>query len=192
MITDPQTLKRRQTLSTVLKLLFTGFILTALWVSGSFLSSTEEPANSRESMRISLAEIAENEVLIVQWQQRPVLILKRSALMIERINAQDTSALVDANSLKSDQADWAKNKFRSLGPTWLIVFARGTDLGCPIEMVDSPETEINIQGWIGGFKDTCRGSYYDFSGRIYKGQEARKNLIVPHYKINANHLILEE
>ena len=82
-----------------------------------------------------------------------------------------------------------RNPMRSLEPDYFIALDYGTDLGCPLELVPA-DVNAPVIPWSGGFRDRCRGSWYDLSGRVYKEQKASRNLEIPAYSIEGDILNL--
>jgi ubiquinol-cytochrome c reductase iron-sulfur subunit len=137
---------------------------------------------------VDLAELASGELRLVEWGGRDVLVLRRSPAMDEA-DAAHAERLYDPDSRLSVQPGEARNAGRTLVPGYFIAYAQGTDLSCPLDLV-SPE-DAAAAGWGGGFTDRCRGSRYDFAGRVYEGQPARRNLEVPPYRFEASRIILK-
>jgi ubiquinol-cytochrome c reductase iron-sulfur subunit len=137
---------------------------------------------------VHLAELASGELRLVEWGGRDVLVLRRSPAMDEA-DAAHEERLYDPGSRLSVQPREARNPGRTLVPGFFIAYAQGTDLSCPLDLV-RPE-DAALAGWGGGFTDRCRGSRYDFAGRVYEGQPARRNLEVPSYRVDGSRIVLE-
>jgi ubiquinol-cytochrome c reductase iron-sulfur subunit len=90
--------------------------------------------------------------------------------------------------LVAQQPSYAKNKFRSIHPEFLVLVGICTHLGCspkykPFEKELGPE-------WQGGFYCPCHGSLFDLAGRVLKGVPAPINLEVPPYRFINEHVIV--
>ena len=101
------------------------------------------------------------------------------------------SLLRDPQSLVDQQPEYAKNKFRSINPEYLVLIGICTHLGCSPKYKPMPG-ELG-SNWQGGFFCPCHGSTFDLSGRVFKGVPAPINLEVPpHYFINEHTLVIGE
>jgi ubiquinol-cytochrome c reductase iron-sulfur subunit len=116
-----------------------------------------------KEVEFDLSQIVEGQIVVLEWQKKPVFIRRRTAAEIKA--AQD----VPLSDLKDPQAD----KDRVQKPEWLILVATCTHLGC------IPSN--SMKGEFGGWLCPCHGSQYDTSGRIRKGP-APLNLAVPPYQ----------
>ena len=119
---------------------------------------------------VLLEGIAEGDLRVAVWRQKPVWILHRDRRMIDEIE-KSAGDLLDPNSESSVQPEYCKNKTRSIKPEYFVAVGLCTHLGC------SPGRENQK-----GFLCACHGSRFDFAGRVVKGSPAPKNLdIPPHY-----------
>ncbi|HID82606.1 MAG TPA: hypothetical protein EYH06_05015 [Chromatiales bacterium] len=148
---------RKIFLRVVLKLMFT---ITVLVVAFVLLRYSSRDNVREEIITIDLSDLAAGEHKIVRWQNRPIIILHRTKLMLETI--------------KSGEED---NPF-------LVVYAQSPDYSCPITVVQPDEKEK------GGFKSECSGTLYDYAGRLLPNQNARFNLEEPDYSIEGNVLTI--
>lgn len=147
-----------------------GFVLV------SSLFSTER--KQVEPIVVDVRGLQPGELRLERWDRRGVLILHRTEAMLHTLQARD-DGLLDPSSEDSRQPEAARNAYRALRPEYFVAIAHGTDLGCELEFVPQDDAQ---RGWRGGFRDRCRGSRYDFAGRVYKDQEAYRNLEVPPYR----------
>ena len=179
---------RRLYYRAALKLLALGlalFVLQAM-VSGFF---SHPETDAALPVAIPLDGYEPGEMRLVQWAGQDLLVLRRSPAMDAADRAHE-DRLYDAPSRWSVQPREARNPGRTLLPGYFIAFARGTDLSCPLDRVGPDEAAA--QDWGGGFVDRCRGSRYDFAGRVYDNQPARRNLEVPAYRVDGNRIVLGE
>lgn len=183
MMKDSETQKKRVILSGLSKLMFSVLILGMLWIGFSFVGTNEGLNRVVVSKVVDLASYQEGGVDIIEWEGRPVLVLRRSNEMIEVLRAGNDSMLRDPHSTDSKQPKWAESEWRSRDPEWFVAIANGTDFGCPVAYLPESDETFSGEVWRGGFKDTCRGSRYDLSGRVYQSQSAESNLEVPSYRI---------
>ncbi|OOG27144.1 hypothetical protein B1C78_03960 [Thioalkalivibrio denitrificans] len=179
---------RRLYYRAALKLLALGLVLFVLqaMVSGFF---SHPETDTALPLAISLDGFEPGEMRLVQWAGQELVVLRRSPVM-DAADAAHEERLYDPSSRLSVQPREARNPGRTLAPGYFIAYARGTDLSCPLDLV-TPESAA-AAGWGGGFTDRCRGSRYDFAGRVYEGQPARRNLEVPAYRADGARIVLGE
>ncbi len=185
---DP-TWNRRQLLRVATKLMTLvalGFIVSVFVMS---LSSTLRP-EAVDTMTVEVSELAPGELMVIDWNGRPVIILRRNDAILDKLQLLG-DALADPESRHSRQPSAAKNQRRSLRSEFFVAFAYSPDFGCPVKYVDVNETGPSGRIWYGGFQDQCRGYWYDLAGRVYKDQDAWRNLeIPPHQWASETQLIL--
>ena len=82
--------------------------------------------------------------------------------------------------MESQQPAYAKNKFRSIKPEYIVLIGICTHLGCaPLAKLQAgPEAGLG-DSWPGGFFCPCHGSKFDLAGRVFKNVPAPTNLEVP-------------
>ncbi len=138
---------------------------------------------------VDIADLRPGQARMELWDGRPVLIYRRTETDIQQLQADDTR-LLDFDSTESRQPSWAQNPYRSREPEWFVSIGVGTDFSCPVRHLAAASEPFLEQPWQGGFIDDCRGSRYDSAGRVYRGQYADENLIVPEYIRKDDVLIL--
>ncbi|MFA7096342.1 MAG: hypothetical protein WC383_07615 [Gammaproteobacteria bacterium] len=173
--TRPPEAPRRVWLRVPVKLMALAGLAVVGLVLLSSLFSTE--AERIEPLALDLRSLAPGEIRFDHWNRRRVLVLHRTPDMLRTV--QNGDGLLDPESKRSRQPDAARNPHRSLRPEYFVAIAHGTDLGCELEFVPQGDPH---GGWPGGFRDRCRGSRYDFAGRVYEGQEAYRNLEIPPHR----------
>jgi len=140
-------------------------IATACW---PFISSMNPSSDvlSKATAEASLKGLRPGESKTVEWQGKPVFIVRRTEKQI--------AAMDGLGEGKDPQAD----SERAQNPDWLIVVGLCTHLGCvPTRKKD---------GWM----CPCHGSAYDNSGRILYGP-APTNLELPPYEfVSADKIII--
>ena len=138
-------------------------------------------------VKVSIGEMKPGEQLTVNWRGRPVWIIRRTKAMLETLTTQ--ADLRDADSEVEQQPGYAKNRFRSRRPEYLVMVGLCTHLGCsPTYRPDKDGVE---EGWQGGFYCACHGSKFDLSGRVFKGVPAPINLeIPPHVFLSETELLI--
>ena len=178
---------RRLYLRVTLKLMGAGLLLLVMYAMASGFFGNPG-SDSASSMHIDLAELPPGGLHRVEWRGRELMVLRRSPAM-DAADAAHEPRLYDPASRWSVQPRDARNPGRTLVPGYFIAYAQGTDLSCPLDLV--PPDEAAPEGWGGGFVDRCRGSRYDFAGRVHDGQPARRNLKVPVYRVDGTRIVLE-
>jgi len=124
--------------------------------------------------------------LIVEWRGQPVWIVHRSQTALDILPTMD-NRLSDPLSENTDQQPAyvleSHPETRSLRPEILVLVGICTHLGCSPEMVaEIGPTDFDAD-WQGGYFCPCHKSRFDMSGRVFAGQPAPTNLVVPphHY-----------
>ncbi len=166
----------RQLLRVSVKVMvFAGMVLFALMLLSS-LSGRNSTKPSTPSMVIPTDDILVGEARFVLWEERPVLVYHRSD--------NDINALTSAKQKLGDATE-----LPTADPRWFVAYANGTDLSCPIKLLE-PGGDFKGARWLGGFVDTCRGSRYDFAGRVFANQHATRNLKLPPYVLKPDGYIV--
>ncbi|WP_369772922.1 ubiquinol-cytochrome C reductase, iron-sulfur subunit [Thioalkalivibrio sp. ALJ16] len=138
------------------------------------------PGDTRgETLRVDLGAIEPGAAKRLTWRNRQILVVHRDAAWQAAL-APDAE-LADPRARRGQQPDGLDLPLRSYRPEWLVVIGESTDLGCELDLVHPHEAE----DWSGGFVDRCRGGRYDGAGRVYAGQDARRNLPIPEYRFSA-------
>ena len=169
-----------------------GFLTTTATVVGGagavattipFISTMTPSARTRAigaPIEVDIGELNAGELMIEQWQGKPVWILRRDPSALSSIEALEDKVR-DPKSDKELQPEYAKNEYRSVKPEYLIVLGLCTHLGCSPKYVTHDKGDAHGLGsdWKGGFFCPCHGSKFDMAGRVYKGFPAPTNLVVP-------------
>lgn len=180
----------RVILRAINKLFATAVFLWVLWILAGFAFHTENADDRRETLKVSLRDIAAGEGEWLLWQGKPVVVFHRTDEMVEALR-QPNSRLRDVdNGLDQLPPDTADALLRSRMPQWFVAVALGMDLNCSLIHVPASSALFKGVPWQGGFEDTCRKSRYDLAGRVYDDQESQRNLQVPLYRIDGDTLVL--
>jgi len=164
------------------------------FVAVPFLSSwmpSERAKNAGAPVEVDIRKLEEGRLLIVEWQSKPVWIVRRSAkTLADLVTLNDT--LRDPASENADQQpDYAQNANRSIKPEISVLVGICTHLGCSPTF--RPEIGAANLGadWLGGFFCPCHSSKFDLAGRVYQGVPAPTNLVVPpHYYVSDNVILI--
>lgn len=125
-----------------------------------------------------ISKLAPGERMTVEWQGKPVWIVRRTPEMLDTVK-KGGDKVADPASKKVMQPKYAANEMRSIKPEFLVLVGICTHLGCsPVEKF-AAQAEAFAADWKGGFYCPCHGSLFDMAGRVYKNKPAPDNLIVP-------------
>ncbi|STX52547.1 ubiquinol-cytochrome c reductase, iron-sulfur subunit [Legionella busanensis] len=175
------------------------FLLTATGVLGGigaacaltpFISSWLPSAKAQAAgapVEVDLSKLEPGQQATIEWRGRPVWIIRRTKAMLEQLAGAENQ-LRDPESLVEQQPSYAKNKYRSIKPEYLVLVGICTHLGCSPKY--TPQVNELGPNWRGGFYCPCHGSTFDLAGRVFKGVPAPINLEVPPYRFVNDHVII--
>jgi ubiquinol-cytochrome c reductase iron-sulfur subunit len=170
-------------------MLFFAFITTLyVLISGIGNHSEQTQHIQHPPVRISLSQVSESTPQRVVWAGGNLILIRRNEALLNRL-PHHNEQLLDPQSLSADQPTTLPSPERSLRPDIFLAFDRGTDMGCPLNWVPAGHRKAPLQPWPGGFRDNCRGSWYDAAGRVFREQEAQRNLSIPQYRIVGEDLL---
>ncbi len=133
-------------------------------------------------VEVDVSQLSPGELLIVEWQGKPVWILRRDETMLADLESL-RGQLRDPDSKDRQQPEYAQNATRASNPEYLVVIGICTHLGCsPLYATRQDEAHSLGDDWKGGFFCPCHGSRFDLAGRVFKGVPAPLNLVVPPYQ----------
>ena len=138
-------------------------------------------------VQVDLSKLEPGQQVTVEWRGKPVWIVRRTPEMLAQLAGADEQ-LRDPLSLVDQQPEYAKNKYRSINPEYLVLIGICTHLGCSPKY--TPQVNELGPNWPGGFYCPCHGSTFDLAGRVFKGVPAPINLQVPPYQFLSEHLIV--
>ena len=133
-------------------------------------------------VEVDIARVEPGMLFRAEWRSKPVWIVHRTPEMIKRLEETD-ERVADPNSKAPMQPPYARNRYRSIKPEWLVLVGICTHLGCSPsdKLAAGPESGLG-EDWPGGFFCPCHGSKFDLAGRVYKDVPAPTNLEVPRYR----------
>jgi ubiquinol-cytochrome c reductase iron-sulfur subunit len=132
-------------------------------------------------VEVDLSDLQPGQRKIIQWQGKPVFILRRTAESLEQL-ANPGPQVRDPQSEENQQPEYARNIYRSIKPEYLIMLGLCTHLGCsPTFVAEEDEHDLGPE-WKGGFFCPCHGSLFDLAGRVHKNFPAPSNIIIPPHK----------
>lgn len=155
------------------------------FVSSWFPSAKAQAAGA--PVQVDLSKLEPGQQATVEWRGKPVWIIRRTKEMLKQLEGH-SDQLRDPKSLVEQQPEYAKNKYRSIKPEYLVLIGICTHLGCSPKY--NPEENELGPSWPGGFYCPCHGSTFDLSGRVFKGVPAPINLEVPPYHFVDEHVII--
>lgn len=149
-----------------------------------FLASLKPSAKAQAAgapITIDLAAIEPGQKFTTTWRGKAIWVVKRTPEMVASLD-KVKGDLIDPDSAKSTQPEYAKNGARAIKPDVAVLIANCTHLGCiPTFRPEHPAPDI-AANWEGGFFCPCHGSKFDLAGRVFKGSPAPANLSVPPYR----------
>lgn len=154
---------------------------------------SERAKNAGAPVEVDISKMQDGQLVVVEWQSKPVWIVKRSAKTLSDLETLNDK-LRDPNSENVDQQpEYAQNKTRSIKPDVLVLVGLCTHLGCsPTYRAEIGPADLG-EDWLGGFFCPCHSSRFDLAGRVFQGVPAPTNLSVPphHYTSETTILIGE-
>ena len=164
------------------------------FVAVPFLSSwspSERAKNAGAPVEVDISKMTEGQMLTVEWQSKPVWIVKRSEKTLSDLPNLDSTLRDPASENVDQQPAYAQNENRSIKPEILVLVGICTHLGCsPTFRPDIGAADLGGADWLGGFFCPCHSSKFDLAGRVYQGVPAPTNLVVPPHKYLSDNVIL--
>ncbi len=163
------------------------------FVAVPFLSSwmpSERAKNAGAPVEVDISKLEAGRLMIVEWQSKPVWIVKRTEKTLADLTTLDPGLRDPASENVDQQPDYAQNANRSIKPEILVLVGICTHLGCsPTFRPDIAAADLGAD-WLGGFFCPCHSSKFDLAGRVYQGVPAPTNLVVPPHKYLSDNVIL--
>jgi ubiquinol-cytochrome c reductase iron-sulfur subunit len=129
-------------------------------------------------LAVELGDLQAGKLRTVEWQGKPVWVLRRSAADVAALAAQD-NLLADPDSQASLQPAICRNRNRSLRPEIFVAIGLCTHQGCTPALLGA------------GFLYPCHASKYDLAGRVFRVGPATANLVIPaHHFEGENRLVI--
>jgi len=152
---------------------------------------SERAKNAGAPVEVNISELEEGRLLVVEWQSKPVWIVKRSAKTLSDLEKLNDSVRDPRSENADQQAGYAQNIHRSRKPEILVLVGICTHLGCsPTFRPELAPADLGAD-WLGGFFCPCHSSKFDMAGRVFQGVPAPTNLSVPpHHYIGENVILI--
>ena len=163
------------------------------FVAVPFISSwmpSERAKNAGAPVEVDISKLEEGRMLVVEWQSKPVWIVKRSEKTLADLAKNDANLRDPASENVDQQPSYAQNHDRSIKPEILVLVGICTHLGCsPTFRPDIAPADLG-EDWLGGFFCPCHSSRFDLAGRVFQGVPAPTNLAVPPHKYVSDNVIV--
>jgi ubiquinol-cytochrome c reductase iron-sulfur subunit len=160
-------------------LLGAGFGATVAVLASWWRSKRAFDAPQGSPLAVDLQDLPSGKLLTLNWQDKPVWVLRRSPAEIAALADHET-LLLDADSQHSVQPQACRNRHRSLRPDIFVAVGLCTHQGCTPQLRGAD-----------GFTCPCHASHYDLAGRVFKAGPAPANLVIPaHHFASENRLVL--
>ncbi|MCO5122031.1 MAG: ubiquinol-cytochrome c reductase iron-sulfur subunit [Burkholderiaceae bacterium] len=172
-----------------------GGIATAVPFVASF-SPSERAKAAGAPVEVDIAGMKPGELKRVEWQGKPVWIIRRTEAMVDTLGGLDPQ-LADPASDRYYQIptpEYARNEWRSIRKETLVVVGICPHLGCSPSDRFAPGAQPSLpDDWQGGFLCPCHGSTFDLAGRVFKNKPSPVNLDVPpHTYLSDSKLLIGE
>ena len=161
----------------------------------SSMTPSERAKAAGAPVEADISALKPGEKMTVEWRGKPVWIVRRTPEELATLE-KDEGELADPNSERTAYPipEYAKNRYRSIKPEYLVVVGICTHLGCsPIDKFATGAQPSLPDNWQGGWLCPCHGSTYDLAGRVFKNKPAPDNLEVPpHTYLSDSRLLIGE
>lgn len=170
--------------------------VAAVGVATPFVASftpSERAKAAGAPVEVDLSRLQPGEKMTVEWQGKPVWILRRTPEMLASLK-EDAGSLVDPESKAADQPAYVKGIERAIKPEYFVCIGICTHLGCsPSDKLQKGAESGMGPDWPGGFLCPCHGSRFDLAGRVFKSMPAPSNLVIPpHTYLSDTRLLIGE
>lgn len=147
------------------------------------MNPSERAKAAGAPVEVDISALQPGEMMIVEWRQKPIWIMKRTQAMIDELKAENPE-LADPKSAASEQPQDCDPALRSKKEDVFVAEGICTHLGC------SPVRQTVEQDGRDGFYCPCHGSRFDLAARVVKGSPAPLNLPVPPHEYLADNKIV--
>jgi ubiquinol-cytochrome c reductase iron-sulfur subunit len=166
-----------------------GTIATAVPFVSS-LAPSERAKAAGGPVEVGLSDIPPGGSKTVEWRGKPVWVIRRTPEMLAGLQGHDAD-LVDPQSKRDQQPDYARNAARAIKPELFVAVGICTHLGCSPSKAPAGVANPSLPAdWPGGFFCPCHGSTFDGAGRVFKNKPAPTNLEIPPYRFTSDSRIV--
>ena len=166
-------------LARFLKLMGWAMLLGFVYWCLAGLGSDQQTQVKRYHLDVSTLPVGQSKAFSLGNQ--PLIVVHRSTTQLAALNDE---RLNDASSWQSNDPGGLDVIHRGTVKEWIVVEALGSQLNCSVEVKPAGGSFQGLP-WSGGFADKCRDQRYDWAGRVYANQDAKRNLRVMHYTLVA-------
>lgn len=160
------------------KLMILAGLLVSVLVLLSTFSTQQATVPELSSLTVEVGDMKPGTARTINREGRPVIIVRR--------DIAGTDMLPVADNRRTSEEDVPDGVVTPLAE-WFVAQALGTDFSCVVQWFGAADTQqplptlladngLSAEQWRGGFKDSCRGSWYDANGNVLDGQYATENL----------------
>ena len=169
------------------------------FVAWPFLSTWKPSAKAKAAgapIDVDISKLEYGQLVRILWRKKPVWIFKRNQKTNAALSSVELEKLLDdpnsSKNSKSQQPDYAQNTFRTIAdkPNIAVIIGVCTHLGCsPTYRPNPGAADLGGDDWMGGFYCPCHGSKFDLAGRVYSGDPAPTNLVIPPYHFVSENIV---
>ncbi len=182
--------RRRRLLTTAVSVVGGAGAVAAAW---PFLASMRPSVRAQAAgapVEVDLEPVEPGQLVRVKWRGKPVWIVYRTEEMLQNLEKLDDKLRDPDSEVVSQTPPFARNRWRSIKPEYLVLIGICTHLGCSPTYRPEVAPEDLGPDWLGGFFCPCHGSRFDLAGRVFKAVPAPTNLEVPPYRYISDKRIL--
>jgi len=141
-------------------------------------------------VEVNVSKVEPGQLLRVIWRGKPVWVVRRTKQMLADLPSVEPLLKDPESTVDTQQPPYAKNRYRSRKPEFLILIGICTHLGCsPTYRPEVAPADLGAD-WKGGYYCPCHGSRFDMAGRVYKNVPAPTNLVVPPHYFKTESIVL--
>ena len=134
-------------------------------------------------VEVDISTLAQEELRIVQWDSKPVWILRRSPAMLTLLGSSQLMARLDNPAASTGGPAYTQNIHRSIKPEIFVGIAICPHAGCvPVPRLKPGPRPEDPENWPGGFACPCHFASFDLAGRVFKDKPTRENIEVPRHR----------
>ena len=167
-------------------------VATAVPFVSSFAPSERARAMGA-AVEVEIGDIPPGGMKTVEWRGKPVWIVRRSPEMLAALKSPSPD-LVDPNSARDQQPDYARNATRSVRPEVFVAVGICTHLGCsPTAVPEGRPTRACRRAGKAATSAPATAPPSTAPGRVFKNKPAPTNLeIPPHQFLSDTRLLIGE
>ena len=141
-------------------------------------------------VEVNVSKVEPGQLLRVIWRGKPVWVVRRTKQMLADLPSVEPLLKDPESTVDTQQPPYAKNRYRSRKPEFLILIGICTHLGCsPTYRPEVAPADLGAD-WKGGWYCPCHGSRFDLAGRVFKNVPAPTNLVVPPHYFKTESIVL--